>query len=135
MSLADNCLPEGCMEICVETIQKNLLAITKHMPTGNECSQEELAKKWTVPGSCLREIKIYTKEALKAVEKGSDCTAFNLVEASKHKTLGEFDDAKVIITGPDGESTQTNVGRFNEICEAVQQDPSLIDRVVMGGDQ
>ncbi len=134
MSLADDCLPEECMEICVETIQKNLLAITKHMPTGNECSQEELAKKWTVLGSCLREIKVYTKEELKAVEKGSDSTAFNLVEASKHKTLDEFDDAKVTITGPDGESAQTTVGRFNEICEAVQEDPGLVDRV-LGGDQ
>jgi hypothetical protein len=134
MSLADDCLPEECMGICVEIIQKNLVTITKHMLTGNECSQEELAKKWTVLGSCLREIKIYTKEALKAVEKGSDSTAFNLVEASKHKTLDEFDDAKVTITGPDGESTQTTVGRFNEICEAVQQDPGLVDRV-LGGDQ
>ena len=134
MSLADDCLPEECMGICVETIQKNLVTITKHMLTGNECSQEELAKKWTVLGSCLREIKIYTKEALKAVEKGSDCTAFNLVEASKHKTLDEFDDAKVTLTGPDGESTQTTVGRFNEICEAVQEDPGLVDRV-LGGDQ
>jgi len=56
------------------------------------------------------------------------------VEASKHKTLDEFDDAKVTITGPDGESTQTTVGRFNEICEAVQQDPGLVDRV-LGGEQ
>ena len=122
------------MGICADIIQKNLMAITKHMPTGNECSQGELAGKWTVLGSCLREIKAYTKEALKAVEKGSDSAAFNLVEASKHKTLDEFDDAKVTITGPDGESTQTTVGRFNEICEAVQQDPSLIDRA-LGGDQ
>lgn len=134
MSLADNCPPEACVGICAETIQKNLMAIIKHMPTGNECRQEDLAKKWTVLGSCLREIKEYTKEALKAVEKGSDSTAFDLVEASKHKTLDEFDDAKVTITGPDGESTQTTVGRFNEICEAVQQDPSLIDRA-LGGDQ
>ena len=134
MSLADNCPPEDCMGICADIIQKNLIAVVKHMPTGNECSQEELAKKWTVLGSCLREIKEYTKEALKAVEKGSDSTAFNLVEASKHKTLDEFDDAKVTITGPDGESTQTTVGRFNEICEAVQEDPGLVDRV-LGGDQ
>jgi len=54
------------------------------------------------------------------------------VEASKHKTLDEFDDAKVTITGPDGESTQTTIGKLNEISEAVQQDPSLIDRALRG---
>lgn len=95
MSLADDCPPEDCLEVCAKELQDNLLAITKHVPTGNECSQAELAKKYTVLGRCFREIRTYTKEALKAVEKGSSQTAVILLEQAQHRTLSEFADVKV----------------------------------------
>ena len=125
MSLADDCMPEDCLEICAKEIQENLLAITKHIPTGNECSASELAKKWTVLGRCLRRIKDYTKEALKSVQMGSDSTAFHLIEASKHKTLGEFADTKLEITGPDGSKVETTLEKFEDAADAVQRDPGL----------
>jgi len=62
MSLADDCLPEECLEICAKTIENNLVEITKNVPTGNECSNEVLAKKYTILGSCFREIKTYVGE-------------------------------------------------------------------------
>jgi len=99
MSLADDCLPEECLEICAKTIENNLVEITKNVPTGNECSNEVLAKKYTILGSCFREIKTYVGEALKSVQIGSDGTAFNLMEAGKHKTLQEFDEVKVELEG------------------------------------
>jgi len=99
MSLADDCLPEECLEICAKTIEKNLVEITKNVPTDNECSNEVLAKKYTILGSCFREIKAYVREALKSVQIGSDGTAFNLMEAGKHKTLQEFDEVKVELEG------------------------------------
>ncbi len=124
MSLADNCPPEDCLEICAKEIQESLLAITRHMPTGNECSQTDLAKKWTVLGSCLRTIKEYTKEGLKAVEKGSDSTAFNLLEASQHKPLSEFADTKLEIS-----KVETTLEKFEEAAEAVQKE---VDGEVQG---
>jgi hypothetical protein len=90
--------------------------------TGNECSQADLAKKWTVLGSRLRIIKEYTKEGLKAVEKGSDSTAFNLLETSKHKSLSEFADTKLEITGPDGSKVETTLEKFEEVAESVQKE-------------
>jgi len=133
MTLADDMTPEACIGVCVETIEESLKDALKNIPLPEEDS-DEAARKYVILGKCFRTIKEYTKEALKSVQYGQDSTAFVLMRASAHKTLDEFDDAKVTITGPDGESTQTTVGRFNEICEAVQQDPGLVDRV-LGGEQ
>lgn len=133
MSLADDMEPAACIGVCVETIEESLKDALKNAPLPGEDS-DEAARKYVILGKCFRTIKEYTKEALKSVQYGQDSTAFVLMRASAHKTLDEFDDAKVTITGPDGESTQTTVGRFNEICEAVQQDPGLVDRV-LGGEQ
>ena len=126
MSLADDLSPEQVMEAVGKVLEERLQVILRHVPTGNECSQEDLAKKWTVLGSCLRTIKEYTREGLKAVQIGSDSTAFNLVEASKHQTLDKFTDAKIEITGPDGKTVETTFDKFNKAAEAVQKDPSIL---------
>ena len=126
MSLADDLSPEQVMEAVGKVLEERLQVILRHVPTGNECSQEELAKKWTVLGSCLRTIKEYTREGLKAVQIGSDSTAFNLVEASKHKPLDSFADAKIEITGPDGQTVEATFDKFNKAAEAVQKDPSIL---------
>lgn len=133
MSLADDMTPEACIEVCVETIEESLKEVLKNAPLPEE-SSDEAARKYVILGKCFRTIKEYTKEALKSVQYGQDSTAFVLMRASAHKTLDEFDDTTVTITGPDGHEVQTTVGRFNEICEAVQEDPGLVDRV-LGGDQ
>jgi len=133
MTLADDMVPEACIGACVETIEESLKGALKNMPLPGEDS-DEAARKYVILGKCFRTIKEYTKEALKSVQYGQDSTAFVLMRASAHKTLDEFDDPAVTITGPDGHEVQTTVGRFNEICEAVQQDPGLVDRV-LGCDQ
>ena len=125
MSLAENCPPEDCLEICAKEIQENLLAITKHIPTGNECSQAELAKKYTILGRCFREIRTYTKEALKSIELGSSQTAVILLEQANHKTLDEFSDANLKISIDGGSTVETTFGKFEKAAEAVQRDPSL----------
>ena len=126
MSLADDLSPEQVMEAVGKVLEERLQVILRHVPTGNECSQEELAKKWTVLGSCLRTIKEYTREGLKAVQIGSDSTAFHLMEASKHKPLDSFADAKIEITGPDGQTVEATFDKFNKAAEAVQKDPSIL---------
>ena len=126
MSLADDLPPNDVIEAVGEILEEKLQVILRHVPTGNECSQEELAKKWTVLWSCLRTIKEYTREGLKAVQKGSDSTAFNLVEASKHKPLDSFADAKIEITGPDGQTVEATFDKSNKAAEAVQKDPSIL---------
>lgn len=129
MSLADDCSPGACPEICTANIQKNFLAITKHIPTGNECSQAELAKKYTILGRCFREIRIYTKEALKSIEMGSSQTVVILLEQAAHKTLDEFSDAKVKISIDGGSEVETTFGKFERAAEAVQRDPGILDEV------
>ena len=133
MSLADDMEPAACIGVCVETVEEALKDALKNMPHPEEDS-DEAARKYVILGKCFRIVKEYTKEALKSVQYGQDSTAFVLMRASAHKTLDEFDDTTVTITGPDGHEVQTTVGRFNEICEAVQEDPGLVDRV-LGGEQ
>jgi len=89
MSLADDLAPDACLEACTETIERNLVAVSRNLPDVND-SSEELARKYTILGKCLRSIKEYTKEALKAAQIGSDSAAFNLLEAGKHKALDSF---------------------------------------------
>ena len=129
MSLADDCSPGACLEICTANIQENLLAITKHIPTGNECSQAELAKKYTILGRCFRQIRSYTKEALKSIELGSSQTAVILLEQANHKTLDEFSDAEVEISVEGGSKVKTTLENFNRAAEAVQRDPGILDEV------
>lgn len=129
MSLADDMSPECCVEVCAETIEEALKDALKNMPLPEEDS-DEAARKYVILGKCFRTIKEYTKEALKSVQYGQDNAAYVLMKAGQHKTLSEFDDTTVTITGPDGHEVQTTVGRFNEACEAVEADPSIL-----GGDQ
>lgn len=125
MSLADDLDPEACLEACTETIEESLKAALWNLPDAND-SPAEAARKYTILGKCFRSIRTYTKEALKSVQIGSDSAAFSLMEAGKHRSLSEFEDTQVTITGPDGKETHTTAGRFNEVCEAVQKDPSVL---------
>lgn len=133
MSLADDLIPEACLEACTETIEENLVAVSKNLPDPND-SPKEAARKYVILGKCLRSIKEYTKEALKSVQMGSDSTAFSLMEGRKHRSLENFADTQVTISVPDGDKTETTVEKFNEACEAVQKDPSIVDRVLAGGE-
>jgi len=99
MSLADDCLPEECLEICAKTIEKNLVEITKNVPTGNECSNEVLAKKYTILGSCFREIKTYVRETLKSVQIGSRRHCLQPHGGWEAQDLQEFDEVKVELEG------------------------------------
>jgi hypothetical protein len=120
MSLADDMMPEDCIEACAETIEENLKAVLANIPTGNECSNAELAKKYTVLGKCFRSIKEYTKEALKATQKGSDSIAFNLIEASKHKPLSEFADATVEVSIDGGSKVTVPFEKFEKAAQGVE---------------
>ena len=126
MSLADDLDPDACLEACTETIEENLKAALRNLPDAND-SPSAAARKYTILGKVFREIRSYTKEALKSVQIGSDSAAHLLIEGGKHRSLESFDDTKVTITGPDGKETHTTAGRFNEIAEAVQRDPSIVD--------
>ena len=96
MSLADDMEPEDCIEMCYETIEKNLLVVAANMPGPND-GPEELARKYTILGSRMRAIKEYLKEAQKAVVIGSDSVAFLLLEKSKHRPLEDFATAKEMV--------------------------------------
>jgi len=89
MSLADDMLPEDCIDVCQETIAKNLIVLTENLPEPDDVP-DELAKKYTILGARLRTIKEYVKEAQKATQKGCDSVAFLLSEQAKHKPLSEF---------------------------------------------
>lgn len=125
MTLADEMEPIPCIGLCSEVIHRNLVDAINNCPDIDD-SPEEAAKKYAILGRALRGIKEHTKEALKSVQMGSDSAAFLIMEGQKHHPLSEYDDAKISITGPDGETTETTFGRA---CEAVQKDPSIMDRV------
>lgn len=133
MSLADDMLPEDCIELCTETIEESLKAVLANMP-GPDDSPQDSAEKYAIMGKCFREIRAYTKEALKATQTGQDSAAFLLLEGKKHKPLSEFANEKIVITGPDGKTVETTFGQFEKAAEAVQADPSIVDRA-LGGDQ
>jgi len=125
MTIADDMDPIYCLELCIPEVERNLITALKNMPEVDD-SPEEAAKKYAILGRCLRGMKEYTKEALKAVQMGSDQAAGSILEGSKHHPLSEFDDAK--ISGPDGKTTETTFSQFDRACEAVQKDPSILDR-------
>ena len=129
MSLADDMTPECCVGVCTETIEETLKDALKNMPLPEEDS-DEAARKYVILGKCFRTIKEYTKEALKSVQYGQDHAAYVLMKSGQHKTLEQFDDTAITITGPDGHEVQTTADRFNKICEAVEADPATL-----GGDQ
>jgi hypothetical protein len=128
MTLADDLEPISCIGMCVETLEENLVIISQHLPDVGD-SQEVAATKYTILAKCLRQIKECTKEALKSCQIGQDGAASNLILASQHKPLDEFNDAKISITGPDGQTTETTLDKFNQVAEAVQKDPGMVDRI------
>jgi hypothetical protein len=136
MSLADDLPPEACLEACTETIEGNLVAISKNLPDVDD-SQEDLARKYTILGKCLRSIKEYTKEALKAAQIGSDSCAYNLMEAGKHRSLQDFSEeeksTQVTITGPDGKSFQTDMGCLDRAAK-LAEDPAAIRKILNEGE-
>ena len=102
MTLADDMEPEACIAMCAEVVQKSLVGILDQLLDPDDSPQEQ-AEKLVILGKHLRNVKEYTKEALKAVEKGQNYTASLLLNASEHKTLDQFPEiARVSITGPDG---------------------------------
>lgn len=98
-------------------------------------SPEERAEKIAICESALLQIKEYASEGLKARAQGSLDVAEELLKGRENHSLGDYEDSKVIITGSDGKSVETTAGKFNEVCEAVQRDPSIVDRVLQEGDQ
>jgi len=127
MTIADKMDPIPCLGLCIHAVERNLVTALENMPEVDD-SSEEAAKKYAILGRCLRGIKKYTKESLKAVQRGSDQAAGSILEGSKHHPLNEYYDAKISITGPDGKTTETTFGQFDRACEAVQKDPSLLDQ-------
>lgn len=127
MTLADEMDPIPCIGLCTEVIEQNLVTAAKNIPSIDD-SPEEAAKKYAILGRCLRSVKEHTKEALKSVQTGSDGAAYLIMEGQKHHSLSEYDGAQITITAPDGESVQTSMKKFNEVAEAVQKDPSIVDR-------
>lgn len=125
MTLADEMDPIPCLGLCIPEVERNLVTALENMPDIDD-SPEDAAKKYAILGRCLRGMKEYTKEALKAVQCGSDLAAGSILEGNKHHPLSEFDDANISITGPEGKTTETTFGQFNRACEAVQKDPSIL---------
>ena len=133
MTIADDMDPISCLGLCLPEVERNLINALNHMPDVDD-SPEEAAKKYAILGRCLRGVKEYTKEALKAVQIGSDGAARNLLDGAMHHSLAEYDDAKIAITGPDGKTVETTFGKFDRACEAVQKDPGVLDKL-KGGEQ
>lgn len=119
MSLADDMDPEACLDVCQETIAKNLIDLTANLPEPND-GPDELAKKYTILGARLRTIREYVKEAQKATQIGSDSVAFRLSEQAKHKTLDDFADT-VEISLDGGSKVKTTLKNFERVTEAVQE--------------
>ena len=132
MTLADDLPPEACLEACTGTIEGNLVAISKNLPDVED-TPEELAKKYAILGKCLRTIKEYAKEALKSAQIGSDSAAFLLMQAGQHKTLDEFGDTQITITGPDGESVQTTMDGLEKAAK-LAEDPDVVRRILDEGE-
>lgn len=128
MTLADGMDPIPCIGLCIPEVERNLVTALENMPEVDD-SPEDAAKKYAILGRCLRGMKEHVKEALKSVQNGSDTAAFLMLEGSKHHSLSEYEDAKISIIGPDGKTTETTFGQFDRACEAVQKDPSILDRV------
>jgi hypothetical protein len=133
MTLADDCLPADCLEIVAKTIEENAVVLSKNLPGVNDTSTD-LARKYAVIENSLEEIRKYTREGLKARKKGSVAIAYDFNHASKHKTLNEFSDeekdAKVSISVNGEKPVETTMSRFSRLSEAVQKDPSIVDRVI-----
>ena len=135
MTLADDISPEKCLEACIGTIEENFVSASENLPDVDD-SQEDLARKYTILGKCLRSIKEYTKEALKAAQIGSDSCAFNLMEAGKHRSLHDFSkeekSTQVTITGPDGKSFQTDMGCLDRAAK-LAEDPEAVRKILGEG--
>jgi hypothetical protein len=121
MTIADDLEPILCIEVCVKTLEENLVIISQHLPNAGD-SQEVAATKYTILAKCLRQIKEYTKEALKSCQIGQDGAAINLIIAGQHTPLDEFNDAKLTITGTDGQKTETTLEHFNQAVGKVQKE-------------
>ena len=131
MTLADEMDPIPCLGLCLPEVERNLVIALENMPDVDD-SPDVAAKKYAILGRCLRGMKEYTKEALKGVQRGADQVAGSILEGSKHHPLSEYDDAKISVTGPDGKTVETTFGKFDRACDAVQKDPSILDRVKDG---
>jgi hypothetical protein len=121
MSLAEETEPAVCLDICQETIAKNLIDMTASLPKPND-DPAELAKKYTIVGARLRTMREYLKEAQKAVQIGSDSVAFLLQEQSKHKPLSEFADTEIEISVGDGEPVKTTFEKFEKVAQKIGGD-------------
>jgi hypothetical protein len=122
------------IELAKDMIWEALQQIQKNAPLHTDTPQER-AEKIPICESALLQIAEYAKLALKARVQGSIEVAENLQKSKENHTLHDFADTEVEISVEGGSTVKTTMGRFNEVCEAVKQDPSLIDRVVLGGDQ
>ncbi len=89
MTLADDMEPEACISLCTEVIQRSVVGMLDQLLGPND-SPKEQAEKLVILGKHLRNVKEYTKEALKAVENGQNYTASLLLKESEHKTLEQF---------------------------------------------
>ena len=102
MTLADDMEPGACIGMCSEVIQRSVVGILNHLLEPDD-SPKKQAEKLVILGKHLRNVKEYTKEALKAVENGQNYTAALLLRESEHRTLDQFPEVtSVTITGPDG---------------------------------
>ena len=126
--------PIEAMEIARDMIEGSLMKLSKNLPDDRRDSPEELAEKFTICEAALLQIKEYAAMGLKARTQGSMDVAEVLCEGQVNHSLDDYSDTKVTITSPDGQVTETTAGRFNEIAEAVQKDPSIVDRVLAGGE-
>ena len=119
MSLADDMEPASCIDLCQETVARNLIELTANLPVPDD-GPEELAKKYTIVGARLRTIREYTKEALKATQIGSDSVAFLLLEGKKHKPLGEFADTTVEVSVDGGSGVTVPFEKFEKAAQGVE---------------
>lgn len=122
------------MELARDMIYEALQKLDKNLPDWAD-TQAERAEKIHICESAFLQIKEYAAEGLKARAQGSLDVAEELLKGRENHSLGDYEDSKVIITGSDGKSVETTAGKFNEVCEAVQRDPSIVDRVLQEGDQ
>ncbi len=121
------------LEIAEEMIAEAHARLKTNLPDWAD-EPSERAEKITICESTLLQIKEYAAEGLKARAQGSLDVAEELMKGRLNHSLQDYEDTKVSITGPDGDTVETTAGRFNQVAEAVQKDPGIVDRVLGGGE-
>jgi hypothetical protein len=124
--------PIEFLGIVVETIEEHLHVLVGNLPQYHQDPSTK-AQKYLICESELMVISEFAKDGLKARQKGAGYSAFDLVKLQKDHNLQEFDEkeeTKVSISVMGENPVETTLGKFNRVAKMVQEDPSVVDRII-----